>query len=218
MRRLRARRGDDGLTLVELLVAMSLLAIAMTLVTALVVTVSRAYTREEAQRDSSTGAALGMQHLSRVIRAAVELDLSSGERAPAFSAASPTVLTLSAYVGVEHVDEGPVRVELALDTAADEIIERRFAAYRVAGIWEFRTTPSERRVLARDVVDAAVFAYERADGSTLPSRALTQEERREIAAVRVSYGVQTDRTGRVPPSRIVNVVSLPNLEITRTAP
>lgn len=210
--------GDRGLTLVELLVAISLLAIAMTLVTALVVTVSRTFTREEAQHDSSTTGALGMQNLSRAIRGAAEMDTASGERAPAFAAASPTSATFSAYLDVEDVEEGPVRVELVLDTAADRIVERRYDSYRASGLWAFRTSPSRERVLVRDVRDSAVFTYRRANGTSLPSRALTVDERREIAAVRVTYGVQTDASGRVAPVRLEAVVSLPNLAVMRTAP
>ncbi|WAC66370.1 type II secretion system protein [Agrococcus sp. SL85] len=218
MSRLAPADRERGLTLVELLVAISLLAIAMTLVTALVVSVSRTFTREEAQHESSTAAALGMQQLSRVVRAAAELDTATGERAPAFAAASPTALSISAYLDVQRVEDGPVRVDLTLDPTAGTITEQRFASYRASGLWQFRTTPFRTRVVLRDVIDAAVFTYRRANGTSLPARALTAAERREIAAVRVSYAVQADDTGRVAPSRLEATVSLPNIELTRTAP
>lgn len=209
---------DRGLTLVELLVAISLLAVAMTLVVTLVVSVSRTFTREEAAHDSMNAAALGMQSVTRIIRAGAELDTATGERDPAFSAASPSSLTVSAYIGIEDAQEGPTRIELVLDSASDQLTERRFDSYRSSGLWQFRTTASSTRVLIRDVTDTAIFTYRRADGTSLPARALTAEERREIAAVHVSYAVQASGSARGEAARLEALVSLPNLELTRSAP
>jgi prepilin-type N-terminal cleavage/methylation domain-containing protein len=208
---------ERGLTLIELLVAISLFAIVSTLITTLVITVAQTHAREESQQDSTNGASLGMQHITRIVRAGTEIPQSSTwQTAPAFSVAQPRAMTLQSYLDVESTDEGPTRVALTIDTATGQVTERRFAPRKSGGIWVYDATPTSTRVLVRDVTASSAFTFLRADGSTLPSRTLTESERREIAAVRVDLAVQTHATDDAAPTALRAEVSLPNLDLTRT--
>ncbi|GEK80999.1 PulJ/GspJ family protein [Agrococcus baldri] len=211
------RERERGMTLIELLVAISLLAVAMTLLTSMVVSASRTFTQQETQQDSTNRAAIAMRSVTQVIRGGTELELSSTwQPAPVFSTARPDSLTMNTYVGVDSTDEGPTRVTLTVDAARGELVETRFASSRAGGVWVYSTTPSRTRVLAYDVSSSAPFSYLRADSTALPSRALSETERREIAAVRVTLAVQSVPGSDASPAELVSVVSLPNLDITRT--
>lgn len=215
-RTLAAER-ERGLTLVELLVAMSLLAIVMTLITVLVVSVSQTFTRQESQQDSTNQAALAMQQVTRVIRSGTEIEVSSTwQPAPVFSTATPSSMMLNAYVGIESTDEGPTRVTLTVDSGRRELVETRYPSSKSGGVWVYSGTPSRTHVVVRDVTSPTPFTYLRADGSALPARALTEAERREIAAVRVTLAVQTGARADASRAELESVVSLPNLDVTRT--
>jgi len=208
---------DRGLTLIELLVAISLFAIVSTLITTLVITVAQTHARQESQQDSTNGASLGMQHISRIIRAGTEIPQSSTwQTAPAFSVAEPSRMTLQSYLDVESTDEGPTRVALVIEPATGNLIERRIAPTKSGGLWIYTSAATTPRVLVRDVASGSSFTYLRADGTPLPARALTEAERREIAAVRVELVVQTHATDDAEPTALRTEVSLPNLDLTRT--
>lgn len=207
------------MTLIELLVAISLLAVATTLITMLVVSVSQTFARQESQQDSTNTAALAMQQVTTLIRAGTEIEqASTWQPAPVFSTAAPGAMTLNAYVGVDSTDEGPTRVDLAVDTARRELVETRYPSSLSVGVWVYSSTPSRTRVVTRDVASASPFTYLRADGTVLPSVELSEAERREIAAVRVSLAVQTHANSDASRAEMVSVVSLPNLDVTRTEP
>lgn len=208
---------DRGLTLIELLVAISLLAIVTTLITTMVVSVSQNFSRQESQQDSTNQAALAMQNVTRVIRAGTEIELSTTwQPAPVFSVAAPASLSLNAYVGVDSTAQGPTRVSMTVNPASGELVETRYASSKSGGVWVYRSSPSRTRVIARDVTTTAPFTYLRADGTALPARVLSEDERREIAAVRVRIAVQTHANGDASLAEMDSVVSLPNLDVTRT--
>lgn len=205
------------MTLIEMVVAMSLLAVVTTLVTVLVVSTSQTFARQESEQDSSNRAALAMQHVGRVIRSGTEITLSSTwQSAPVFSNASPRSMTLQSYLDVESTEEGPTRVTLAVDTATSELRETRFAPRKSGGVWVYDASPTSSRVLAHDVDTASTFTFLRTDGTALPSRELTEAERREIAAVRVDLVVQTHGGSGARPASLRSEISLRNLDITRT--
>ena len=207
---------DRGLTLIELLVAISLFAIVSTLITTLVITVAQTHARQESQQDSTNAASLGMQHITRIIRAGTEIPSSTWQSAPAFSVAEPSRMTLQSYLDVESTAEGPTRVALAIEPATGILTERRIAPTKSSGLWVYTSPATAPRVLVRDVATGSTFTYLRADGTQLPARALTEAERREIAAVRVELTVQTHATDDAQPTQLRAEVSLPNLDLTRT--
>lgn len=225
-------RTDDrerGFTLVELLVAITLLAVATTLLTVLVVQLTRTFTAQEAQQDSSRTASVAMAQVGRVIRGGTEVPRATNwQPTPVFEAARRSSLVVNAYVDTATTGTGPTRVSIALDTATGDLVETRWAARRSGGDWVYDATPSRTRVLVRDVqaqgaptADGpapALFTYLRADGTPIAvtaTGALTELQRREVVAVCVSLVVQTAAGGTADPAQLSSTFSIPNLGLTR---
>lgn len=225
------RESERGMTLIEMLVAMSLLAIATTLIATMVITVSRTFVREESQQDSSRTAALGMQHISRIVRGGTEVPQSSTwQQLPVFDAARPNSLTIHTYLDSATTASGPARITLAVN-AAGELVQTRVAARAAGTGWTYVGQPSTSRVIVRDVappgtrvagaVIPSMFTYLKTDGtpfSLSSTGQLTEQQRREVLAVRISLVIQTGAGAGAEPAQLVSTVALPNLNQTRTGP
>lgn len=230
-RRRRPEARERGFTLIELLVAISLMAIATTLITVMVVTVSRTFTRQEAEQYSSRVATVGMQQISRIVRGGTEVPQSSTwQPLAAFDSARTNSLTVHTYLDASTTASGPVRINLSVN-AAGELIETRTLPRAVGTGWSYVGQPSQSSVVVRDVAPAgtrvagavapSMFTYLRADGSpfVLSSTAqLTETQRREVVAVRVSLVIQTADAAVAEPAHLVNTIALPNLNATRSGP
>lgn len=216
--RLRAEP-ERGMTLMELLVAMSLLAIVMTLITMLVVSVSQTFTREESQHDSSGQAALGMQQLTRIIHAGIRDPREPDwKKSPVFTAAGADSMTLHSYINVARASEGPTLIRLVVQDG--ELVETHYSARRSAGVWVYQSSPSRQHVIAREV-ESLAFTYIGSDGNPLPltgSGVLADAQRGLVAAVRVRLAVQTSPGDSAQAAVLESVVSLPNLNLTRVEP
>lgn len=214
MRGSSLRERERGLTLIELLVAMSLLAITLTLVTTLFVSLSQTFTRQEAQHDSSGQASIGMRNIGQAIRAGADVPQGTGADLSAFVAAGYESLTMHAFFDPESSPLVPTRLNLAVN-GNRELVETRRQGRLVSDAWVFDRTPRER-VIARDIVTGGaadpLFTYVLGDGTRL-ARELTATERVQVVAVDVSLSVQTV-AGRSAPVQITRTVTLPNLDVT----
>lgn len=219
---------ERGLTLVELLVSMLIFSIVMTVVVSLFVSVVRTTAISEAISTNSKTAANGMNEAARVIRAGTENPVSTTNRSdPAFVRADNESVTLYAYINLDTAAEHPVMIRLSLD-AQRRLVESRWPATALAsGYWGFpdpATVPASTRILADTVAPHAtgspwLFTYLLANGDTLPvpaTGALTDDQRRTIAAVRVTLTIQKSVTDAKHAVTLTNAVGIPNLGIPRT--
>ncbi len=234
--RRRIAHDEHGMGMPELIVAMSLFAVLMTLVLTTVVSFSRAMTQDTAANDSTNIAAVGMNEMTRVIRSGTTIERPSVASVPTpphpvFVEAKRESLTLHAFIDTDSATPKPVKIRFQVDPATRDLVETRWDAYPTPGhptYWSFRTTASSERVVARKIISPAsgepsLFSYYRINDTTKveeqislsPTGALTETERLRVVAIEVTMKVQADVTERAEPVTIVNRVGLPNLGVSR---
>ncbi|MCW4385332.1 type II secretion system GspH family protein [Salinibacterium sp. SYSU T00001] len=225
---MRGGSGEAGFSLPELIVAMFLFSIVSTLAVTLVVTVSQAFMRERAATDSTNVAAVGMNEVTRIIRAGTLVPQASGNDLPVFAEAKKESVTLHAYIDTSSSTPRPLRVRFAIDPATRDLVETRWLSTphpTVPGAWVFNSTPDSSRVIARKIVvpaggEASLFTYYRIVAGepqeiSIGSGGVSSSLFGEIAVVEVRMKVQADITERADPVTITNRVGLPNLGISR---
>lgn len=222
LRRLHAN--DRGVSLAELLVTMFLTGIVGVIVVGFFIAFTNTFTADRAATDSSTTAALGMNDLTRVIRAGTEIPVEGQVlNNPVFQTAGNERMIVHAFIDTSSADPRPVKIEFFVNPQR-ELVERRYAAVPLArGYWTFELDHAGDRVIARQLPvrqsgDPWLFTYVTATGAefTLPANAtLNDTQRRSVAAVRVTLTVQADTTARAEPVTLRSTVGIPNLGISR---
>lgn len=226
--------GDSGVSLPELLVAMVLLSILMTIVVSVFSSFTQTLTRSQSATDSTNVAALGMNEVTRVIRSGTEIEVNgTSTNLTAFRVAKRESAVVYAYLDTNSTTPAPVMVEFAI-TPSRDLVERRWAAIRVGTFWTFpdplTATPASSRIIAKKIVvptagEAYFLTYLKTDGCptsqpTCPIVAasgdeLSAAERSLIVAVEVTVKVQADPTARAAAVTITNRVGIPNLGRSR---
>lgn len=118
LRRRAASNRDAGFTLVELLVAMTLLSIVLGLLVSATITALNSESGVNARAQNATTASLGVNRMTQVIREAI---LLNDDASSAFSAASATSMTFTSEMntmasGATTVTKGPTTVTFSLGT------------------------------------------------------------------------------------------------------
>lgn len=216
-------RRDDGLSLLELVVAMGISSILIALVVSMFVSGSRAVYDQEASTLNARLASTSMNEVTRILRAGTEIPVrGSSVNLAVFKDARAESLVMYSFIDAEtSSDPAPLKVQFARN-AANELVETRWAGYhKFVGYWDFRDTSTDR-VIARSLLPPAagtpLFAYFDKTGARLTpasGASLTDAQIRNIASVQVTMQVQGDQSGRVAPVQIQNMVGLPNLGVAR---
>ncbi|GAB2979892.1 PulJ/GspJ family protein [Frigoribacterium salinisoli] len=212
----RARRGDDGISLAELLVAMMVFAILMAITGGFMVSAMRASTQARAIDESTRTATNAMTAMTRNLRAATDNPVKDVNLpAPAFETLLGSEVVFYAYVNLASSDATPVKVRYWLDGRS--LKESTTQSRRtVAGFFLFTGTTTTRTVATSVVTGTNLFAPVGATGADLPLATLTTEAAlRQVAAVRVRVQVGDSATSPTA-TTLVNTVGLPNLDLART--
>lgn len=212
------------MTLIELVVAMSVFGILLTLVVAMFVDSVRSFSDQSGALDNSRMASTSMNEVTRIIRAGTEIPKKDNPvNDPVFTYAGAEKIKMHSFIDAgSPTDPAPVLVEFARNSA-NELVETRWNAYHVyTTYWAFETTSTYARTIARSLLpadtSAPLFRYYDKNGAALTPPAggtLTTAQIRNVASVRVSMRVQADASGRVEPVQIQNMVGLPNLGVAR---
>ncbi|MFF2633795.1 PilW family protein [Microbacterium sp. NPDC058021] len=223
----RRRQGrDDGMTLIELVVAMGVFGILLTLVVSMFVSAARSFSDQQGAIDNSRLASTSMNEVTRIIRAGTEIPVSgTSVKLPVFVYAGAEKIIIHSFIDAgTSADPAPVKVEFARN-AGNELVETRWAAYHWpvgTTYWVFQPSAASSRTIARSLtpVSAAtpLFRYYDKNGAILSPSAgasLSVDQIRNIASVRVTMRVQADASGRVEPVSIQNMVGIPNLGVAR---
>jgi prepilin-type N-terminal cleavage/methylation domain-containing protein len=220
---LRAVRDERGVSLPELLVAVSVFAILATVIVTMFTGFSRSFSADRSTSESTSVAATAMKEITRVIRAGTELPVSGSPlNDPVFASASDDGLEMRAFVDTDAVVPAPVLVRFHVDADA-RLIEERWNATKAAGYWTFPATGAPyARTIAHSLVpgvqsERPLFSYLDASGQPIPlvSGAVPVPDLRRIAAVQVTLSVRASARPDVQPVVLQNSVGIPNLGISR---
>jgi prepilin-type N-terminal cleavage/methylation domain-containing protein len=218
---------DQGLTLVELLVAMLIFSLLLVMIGGAFSTISKTITLATNTNQNVSFSSLGMNEMSKVLRfATTNPVLGQPIDNPAFVTANNETLTVYTYVDADPTTPVPVEVTFSLD-GSRRLVESRYAAYSVAtGYYAFKTTPYFSRILTGIVLAPAtgepyLFTYQNASGSPLtpgstglssgPSGQINQ-----VAAVQITLKIKGNTTNGANAVILTNTVGLPNLGIARS--
>jgi len=214
------------MTLIELVVAMGIFGILLTLVVSIFVSGARSLSDQQGAIDNSRLASTSMNEVTRIIRAGTEIPVpGTSVNNPVFVYAGAEKIIINSFIDAgTSADPPPVRVQFARNSA-DELVETRWAAFHVVGhptYWAFQSTANTSRPIARSLTPATagapLFRYYDKDGLVLTPPAggtLSVAQIRSVASVQVTMRVQADESGRVEPVSIQNMVGIPNLGVAR---
>lgn len=202
---------DQGLSLVELLVAMGVLSIVMVVVTNLFITVSTATQSANAARSAMGQASNAMDELTRVIRMGTPNPVAGNSAPdPAIMAGTAGGLTVISYVDSNELTPKPTKVEFSL--TAGVLQEKRTAV--ASGSLAVFTGPETTRVVATGLT-SVVFGYADADGAAITPSTFAQRALVRTVTVTVTA---PNTTGRVSdPIVLTSTVLLTNSALADAA-
>ncbi len=214
---------EQGITLVELIVAMFLGAIVIALVAGMYLGLSRVVQVGNTSNNSTKAASLAMTEVSAALRFATTNPIVGNQLPdPAFVSASNESVTVNSYIDASPASPQPVQVNFSLDSSR-RLIETRYASHLVSGNWVFYTTAIWSRILTGAVVaqsgsEPYLFTYlDSSNAVIVPgSNGLTSAQYPTVAAVKVTVKLASASTGGASPVVLQNTVGLPNLGINRT--
>ena len=237
----RDRRSNDdteaesGFSLLELIVAMAILGIAMALIAGLFISFTNNFTETRSLNDSTNVAAIGMNEMTKVIRAGTIIDVATGADEPVFVKAEKEEVILHSYLADTSVNPAPILVRLAVNTDR-KLTEERWNATKVGEQWTFpalvltpapsriATTAASNNVIASKLIapttaqvaagEKYLFTYLDINNQPIATPVPTAQLG-NIASVQVTMLVQADITARAAPVKLQSRVGLPNLTSSR---
>lgn len=202
-------RSDEGLSLIELIVAMGVLSIVLIIVSNLFVTVSATTRAANTARSAVGQASNAMDELSRVIRMGSPNAVAGSPTSdPAVVAGTATSLTVLAYVDTSATTPVPTQVAFAVTSGA--LAETRTAS-AASGSFSVFTGAVTNRTVASGLTSVA-FAYAASDGTPItpdPVSGLSLAQRTAVASVTVTV---TAPNG-TDPIVLTNTVLLTNVAL-----
>lgn len=217
MRLLRSLRSRDrGLSLIELLIAIMLTGLIMTLGVWMFVAGTHSVSLAQSIDGGTRQASNGMNQVARMIRAATPNPLASptpGQplNAPAIIGATATSVQFYAYVNLSGA-ESPVRVTYAVSNG---ILQEKqaLALSSTAGAnghWDFGTDQTPRSLCNSIPAGTSVFRYfDKANGELLPANLGTDAQRAAIASIQVTITIQP--TGAANAVTVTNTIGMANV-------
>lgn len=226
----RLRREDRGISLAELIVAMSVGILVLAMVGAFFVSVSRASTITSGVDANTRSASTAMRQVERMFRVASNNPVSSGvDTQYAFQYASATSVRFFAYINLNSaVDVQPVEVQYTLDTTRGVLSETKWngtATDATKSYYDFPraataalgAVPTASINLATSVVPTTLFSYADAGGNPLTPGAAGLSAAQLQAVRSVTVVLTVGERDATKPAAANNVtltsnVGMPNLQ------
>lgn len=215
-----ADRRDEGLSLVELLVAMTVLAVVLLIVGNLFVTVTTATRAANSSRNAVGQASNSMDEIARVIRMGTPNPVV-GSSVPAYavSAGTASTITVLSYVDASSTAPTPSQVSFAVTSATGALVETRTVAVASGSYSTFPTTaPSTSRTVASGLTSIA-FTYADSDGNPITPAGtgtptpLTDDQRKAVASVTVVVTAANTSLRTSDPIVLTSTVLLTNVAL-----
>lgn len=222
-----ARGSERGLSLAELLVAMTVFGILLAMTAGFMVNASRANITNRTIDSTNRTAANAMDEVTRVLRGAATNTVANQSLPdPAFVQATDNALTVYSYVDLSTSKVAPVKVQFFVD-ASKNLVEWKWAATPAGVNFTFPSSAScatscTSRILGSPVVLPAaggpkLFTYLDSTGTAIATvgGVLPAAVVNNVAAVTIS--LQFGSTSSANQSTLLtNSVGLPNLNVART--
>ncbi|GAA1941586.1 type IV pilus modification PilV family protein [Agromyces allii] len=239
MRGIRRRLATDesGFSLVELLVAIILMGIVLTMIANIYISTVKA-TDQAGSRHASTGNASNVANeLNAVIRFATTNPVAGAtDPAPALLAGTTTRVVLMSTIGAPPTVEAggrptkPTLVEFQR-TSAGQMQERRWNPTASGTTWVFAgtdptaTTPASTQLLGGTMPAGTVFRYFKADDGVDTTNeeivpavgGLTSAQLPLVASIEVRISMVPPNKPTATPVVIVNRIALANLGLRETS-
>lgn len=218
------RRQESGIGLVELLIAMLIFGILLTIISGMFMSATRVVNTGTSINTSTKAASLGLNELSRALRFAASNPVSGQAiNDSAFVVAKKDLLTVMTYLDVDPAKPKPTQIAFTID-AKRRLVEVRYNSYEVSkGFWAFYATPASTRVLTGAVIapvgaEPQLFTFLDSNNMpiTMPASGLTAAQRQLVAAVQVSMKLKSDDATASEPVAFQSIIGIPNLGIKRT--
>lgn len=214
---IRGERREDGLTLIELLVAMGLFAVLLAIVGGTFYSITRATTFAAARDQNSRNASNAMNEIVRQVRAAADNPRVGASDSPAFISAGTSALQFTTLVSTGR-DSVPQQVTFSV-SAAGVLTEKIVAGsttdnayYTFSGAGSTSTIASSIEVPATTATP--IFQYLDIGKTVLTPNAaglLTADQVGQIAFVQVTLRFSSTASTLKNGITLQNTVGLPNL-------
>ena len=215
--RLRAVRGDGGFTLAETAVTMLILGILSTALVGTVVVEGKALVRENTKGTSLDIARIGMNRMSKAVRAGTELVKSDGSTDPAFVSIAPESVTL-------YVSFGPTPTKMTFSVnSSRQLVEQVWTSTGTGTALDqppYTFTSNVRTTVIASKIPSGLstplFKYLNSSGVALASQ--TSSSSADTSLVRqvdVTLVVNSDPTLGAPSITLNQAIVLPNLGVLK---
>jgi len=219
-RRLAAARSEEGITLVELMVAAFLSTLIMVAMSAMFIIVAKQTVASQGTRLSTADASNIVNVVSTTIRASIN-NAVQGTDTP-----DPAIVsgTSAAVIVISYTDAGPsfqTPLQIRYQIVGGRMTEDRWKPTMVSGYAVFpavTTTPYQTRTLGNVVINTALeplFRYYNAAGTELipGSTGLTLAQRQAAASVKFDVKVLAQNSHQVV--EVQNNIGMPNMALTQ---
>lgn len=220
LRRLHA--DQSGVTLSELLVAVSVAMVILVAVGGFFTATLRAGSTNTTSDQNARSASIVMNSLTRYVHAASLLPKADGSYASALTEAAPTRTTFYAYINLDgNSTDKPVQIRYSVN-AAKRIVLDQWDGTANNGFWTFPATtqtPTRSVVVGGPVASPTVdgdplFEYLGANGTTVPTQSdgtLAATQLGNVRAVRVNLELGSSTAGLSGNTHIQNTLYLFNV-------
>ncbi|WP_144760660.1 type II secretion system protein J [Curtobacterium sp. 9128] len=226
----RIRREDRGVSLAELLVAMSVGVLVLAMAGAFFVSVARASATGTGVDANTRVSTTVMREVQRMLRVASNNPVQSGtDTQYAFQYASATSVRFFAYINLNSaVEVQPVEVQFTLDPTKGTITETKWSGtptdptktyfdFPRSATAALSDTPTSTIILGTNVVPGTLFTYRDAGNNPLTPTAagLSDADLQAVRSVTFSVTVGEKDLTRLAAAdnvTLTSTVSMPNLQ------